>query len=469
MLETIPSNRIEKKGFQKMTKEATTTKKMDLIHGPIGKSLFLFALPMLIGNLFQQFYNMADSVIVGQFVGENALAAVGASYALTTVFISIAVGGGIGASVLTSRYLGAEDYYHLKLSVHTSLLSFLVFSILLGIGGYLFSPAILRALNTPPVVQEQADLYLRIYFLGLPFLFMYNILSSIFNALGKSRIPLYFLIFSSVLNVVLDLFMVRVLHLAVAGVAIATVIAQGISAVLSFVVLLKLLRNYPVAEKVKPFDLDYFGRMLNIAVPSILQQSIVSIGMMLVQSVVNGFGEAMLAGFSAAMRIESICVVPLAAVGNAVSTFVAQNLGAGQKDRAQKGYYVSYGILLGFAGVILVVLELFNVPIIQSFLGADSSPQALATGVDYLKFMGFFFLMLGLKMSTDGALRGAGDMKVFTVANLLNLGIRVSFAYLFAPILGIRAVWIAVPIGWTANYVVSFARYATGKWKKIEM
>lgn len=452
-----------------MGKNTVQTRKIDLVQGPIGRSLFLFALPMIIGNLFQQLYNMADSIIVGQYVGENALAAVGASYALTTVFISIAVGGGIGASVLTSRYLGAEDYGNLRLSVNTSLISFLVFSVVLGGFGFLFSPAILRVLNTPPLAQEQADIYLRIYFLGLPFLFMYNILSSIFNALGKSRIPLYFLIFSSVLNVALDLFMVRVMGLEVAGVAIATVIAQGLSAVLSFLVLERLMKQYPDTGRQRLFDREYFWKMLSIAVPSILQQSIVSIGMMLVQSVVNGFGEARLAGFSAAMRIESICVVPLAAMGNAVSTFVAQNMGAGQTERAAKGYRVSYGILLGFALLIMVVLELFHVPIIQSFLGSDSSVQALETGSSYLKFMGFFFLMLGLKMSTDGALRGAGDMKVFTWANLLNLGIRVSFAYIFAPVMGIQAVWMAVPIGWTANYVVSFARYCTGKWKKIDI
>lgn len=452
-----------------MSREYTKTKKYDLTKGKIGSSLFWFALPMLVGNLFQQFYNMVDSVIVGRFVGENALAAVGASYALTTVFISIAVGGGIGASVLTSRYLGAEDYPNLRISVNTSLLSFLVFSVLLGGFGFFFSPAILEALNTPVTVQLQAVAYLRIYFLGLPFLFMYNILSSIFNALGRSRIPLYFLIFSSLLNVVLDLFMVRVLHMGVEGVAIATVIAQGICAVLSFVVLLRLMRAFPKEDKTVLFHKGYFTKMLCIAVPSILQQSIVSIGMMLVQSVVNGFGEAALAGFSAAMRIESICVVPLSAMGNAVSTFVAQNIGADKKERAEKGYFVSYGILFAFALVIMVSLELFNVPIIQSFLGEESSAEALNTGVQYLKFMGFFFLMLGLKMSTDGALRGAGDMKVFTIANLVNLTIRVAGAYIFAPIIGIQAVWMAVPVGWTANYIISFARYCTGKWKKIEI
>lgn len=443
--------------------------KIDLLNGRIGSSLFLFALPILMGNLFQQFYNMADSVIVGRFVGENALAAVGASYALTTVFISLAVGGGIGASVLTSRYLGAGDYRNMHISINTSLSTFLGFSVILGLLGYLFSPMILQGLNTPENVQLQAEEYLRIYFVGLPFLFMYNVLSSIFNALGRSRIPLFFLIFSSVLNVVLDLFMVTVLHMGVAGVAVSTVVAQGLSAVLSFIVLRHLLKRYPQTEGVPLFDKEYCGKMLRIAIPSILQQSIVSIGMMLVQSVVNGFGEAALAGFSAAMRIESICVVPLSAMGNAVSTFTAQNIGAGKRDRAVKGYHVSYGILIAFSLVIMVILEGFHTPIIESFLGGDISAEALETGVSYLKFMGFFFLLLGLKMSTDGMLRGAGDMKVFTFANLLNLTIRVIFSHVFAPVLGIQAVWIAVPFGWAANYLVSFARYRTGKWKRIEI
>ena len=238
---------------------------------------------------------------------------------------------------------------------------------------------------------------------------------------------------------------------------------------LSFCVLKRLLKQYTKEDNIPYWDRDYFGKMLRIAIPSTLQQSIVSIGMMLVQSVVNGFGEAALAGFSAAMRIESICVVPLSAMGNAVSTFTAQNIGAGKRERAVKGYQVSYGLIAVFALIIMLALELFHTPIIESFLGEDISAEALQTGVEYLKFMGFFFILLGLKMSTDGMLRGAGDMKVFTFANLLNLTIRVVFSYVFAPVMGIRAVWIAVPVGWAANYLVSFARYRTGKWKRIEI
>ena len=208
-------------------------------------ALLIFALPMMLGNFFQQAYTMADSVIVGRFVGEEALAAVGASYSLTNVFISIAIGGGVGASVITSQTFGSRDYSRMKRSVSTALLSFLAISLVLGAGGLLFSRQIMVLLRTPENILQDASTYLNIYFLGLPFLFMYNVLSSMFNALGRSRIPLYLLIFSSVLNVALDIYMVTALSMGVAGVAWATLIAQGISAVLSFVIFLRGLKSYP--------------------------------------------------------------------------------------------------------------------------------------------------------------------------------------------------------------------------------
>ena len=439
------------------------TNSADMLTGSPFWAMVYFAIPMMIGNLFQQFYNMADSAIVGKFVGENALAAVGASYSLTNVFICIAIGGGVGASVLTSQYFGSKAYRSLKTSVYTALTSFFAISLLLAVFGAVTSPAIMAWLRTPENIFSEAVLYLRIYFIGLPFLFMYNVLASVFNALGKSKIPLYFLIFSSILNVLMDLFMVLVLGLGVAGVALATIIAQGISAIISFAVLLRYLNSQP--EQGIFFDGEMFGRMTKIALPSILQQSIVSIGMMLVQSVVNSFGSAALAGYSAGMRIESICVVPMAAMGNAVSTFTAQNIGAGQKDRVVQGYHAAYRIVAFFGIVILVILETCNQGIIGAFLGDDSTEIALSTGISFLKFMGLFFTMIGLKMITDGVLRGAGDMTVFTISNLVNLGIRVSFSFIMAPILGMPAVWYAVPIGWTANYLISFFQYRTGKWR----
>lgn len=430
------------------------------------RALLVFAFPMIIGNLFQQFYTMADSVVVGQFVSENALAAVGASYSLTNVFISIAIGGGIGASVVTSRTFGSRDYTAMKRSVYTALLAFLALSILLGAFGLWKGSDIMLLLNTPANVLDQATEYLNIYFLGLPFLFMYNVLSAMFNALGRSRIPLYLLIFSSIFNIVLDIYMVYSLGLGVAGVAWATLIAQGISAIAAFLLFFKEISAYE-AEPTSFFDVHELKAMMRIALPSILQQSTVSIGLMLVQSVVNSFGSEMLAGFSAAMRVESLCIVPMAAMGNAISPYTAQNIGAKQFERVRKGYRSAYGIVAVFAVLICLILELFHNPIITIFMGENGSQLAIDTGTNYMKFMGWFFGMIGLKMITDGVLRGAGDMKMFTIANLVNLGLRVCFAVTMAPRFGIAMVWYAVPMGWTANYIISFLEYRTGKWRKL--
>lgn len=441
-------------------------RKLDLINGNPGTSLLRFALPMIIGNMFQQFYNMADSIIVGNFVGEDALAAVGASYSFTTVFIMIAIGGGIGASVLTSQYLGAGQYEKMKTSIHTFLWTFLAVSMILALFGFIYNPTVLRLLKTPENILNDAILYLQIYFIGLPFTFMYNILSADFNALGKSQIPLALLIFSSLLNIVLDLVMVQVFHAGVAGVAIATVIAQGVSSVLSFIILMNVLKKYAWKKKAKMFDVSMFVIGTKMAIPSIIQQSIVSIGMLLTQSAVNVFGSSALAGYSAGTRLESLCIVPMIATGNAVSTFTAQNLGAGKEERVRKGYRAAYVIIIGFGISLILISQLFHNPIVSIFVNGETSPVAFATGNAYFQFCGWFFSFLGFKAITDGILRGAGDTTVYMVANLVNLAIRVSVAKLASPIFGIQVIWYAVPMGWLANYLISFVWYRTGNWKQ---
>ena len=427
-------------------------------------ALLIFSLPIIIGNLFQQTYTMVDSAIAGRFVGERALAAIGASNSLTNIFICIAIGGGIGASVTISRYFGEKNFTMMKTAINTALIAFLVISILLGAVGLLFSRSIMIVLNTPDDTLDMAVVYLNIYFLGMPFLFMYNVLSSIFNALGKSRIPLAFLIFSSMLNILLDWISVTTFQMGIAGVAWATLIAQGISALLSFVVLKAQLKKIGGSSE-QVFSQIELLTMSRIALPSILQQSTVSIGMMLVQSVVNGFGSETLAGFSAAMRIEAMCIVPMAGIGNALSSYTAQNLGAGKKERVVQGYHAATGMIIGCAILIYAALELFHGPIIELFLGKSGTMAAMQTGNSYLLFMEWFFCLFGFKMTVDGLLRGSGDMKMFTVANLVNLTIRVALAMTLAPRFGIAFVWYAVPIGWLANWIISFAQYRTGKWQ----
>lgn len=437
-----------------------------LIHDKPAKALAAFTVPMIIGNFFQKFYTMADSVIVGRFVSEDALAAIGASYSFTNVFICVAIGGGVGAAVITGHYLGSRNYQKMVQSATTALLSFLCLSVLLSAIGLIFGRSFMTYLNTPENILDMATDYLNIYFWSLPFLFMYNVISAIFNAIGKSRIPLYLLIFSSLLNILLAIFMVYHLGLGVRGAAWATFIAQGVSVLLSALLLFKEFKKY-ASYLQKPFDPLALSEMSKVALPSILQQSTVAIGMLLVQSVVNSFGSEVLAGFSSAMRVESLCVVPMAAIGNAMSSYTAQNLGAGKAERVRKGYHAANLFVFLFAISSCIILELFHTPIVRLFLGGGGTQLAYETGTGYLRFMGFFFVLIGLKMSTDGLLRGAADMKMFTIANFTNLTIRVVMAVTLAPRFGIAMVWFAVPIGWLVNYIISYFQYRTGKWKTI--
>ena len=440
------------------------------------KALTVFAMPMILGSFFQQVYNMADSIIVGQFVGSSALAAVGACAALTNVFICVALGAGVGAGVLVSRYFGARDYSKMKTIVSTSLISFLVLSIFLGVFGFCFSHLMMSVLQTPADILNEAVLYLRVYFVGFPFLFMYNILSTMFTSIGESTIPLallifssmlnilmvqlpskdpsIYLIFSSMLNILMDLWMVAGLGLGVFGAALATLIAQGISAVLSLLIFLCRMRRYE--SRFDWFDRQELHSMLQIAVPSVLQQSTVSIGMMIVQAVVNPFGTQALAGYSATMRVENVFSLIFVSIGNAISPYVSQNLGAKKIERIKKGYHAALVLDICFAVLAFMIIESLHTQISSLFLGKDGTALAYQVSGNYMRWLGYFFTFMGIKMATDGVLRGLGIMRPFLVANMVNLAIRLSVALIFAPRFGIAFVWLAVPAGWFANFLISY-------------
>ena len=420
-----------------------------LITDPPLKALTVFAMPMILGSFFQQVYNMADSIIVGQFVGSSALAAVGACAALTNVFICVALGAGVGAGVLVSRYFGAKNYGKMKTIVSTSLISFLILSVVLGVFGFCFSHFMMSGLQTPADILEEAVLYLRVYFVGFPFLFMYNILSTMFTSIGESKIPLGLLIFSSILNIFMDLWMVAGLGLGVFGAALATLIAQGISAVFSFLIFLSRMRQYK--SSFSRFDRQELYSMLRIA------QSTVSIGLMIVQAVVTPFGTPALAGYAATMRVENVFSLIFVSIGNAVSPFVSQNLGAKKIERIKKGYHAALVLDLCFAVLAFVVIETLHTPISSLFLGKDGTALAYQVSGDYMRWLGYFFIFMGIKMATDGVLRGLGIMRPFLIANMVNLAIRLSVALICAPRFGIDFVWLAVPAGWLANFLVSYA------------
>ena len=421
-------------------------------------ALFIFALPMIIGNFFQQMYTMADSAVVGRYVGEEALAAVGVSYSLTTVFICIAIGGGIGASVTVSRYFGAKMYKRMKTAVFTAFIAFLAVSIFLGVFGLMFSKKIIILLNTPSNVIDMAVEYLNIYFLGLPFLFMYNVVSSMFNALGKSKIPLYFLIFSSVLNIILDILLVTRFNMGVVGVAWATFIAQGISSLLAFAVLLKRVHGIK-SGTYKKFSIRMLGHISRIAIPSILQQSFVSVGNLFIQSRVNSFGSDVIAGYSAAIKLNTFAITSFSTLGNAMSSYTAQNTGARKLLRIPEGLKAGIVMLIVVSLPFFIAYFVFPNTMMNIFV-KSSEAGIIDVGRIFLKIVTPFYFVISAKLTFDGILRGAGRMRAFMASTFTDLLLRVILAYVFSYALNSEVgIWLSWPVGWTIAAVISAVFY----------
>lgn len=442
--------------------------KGSMVNGNPAKALIGFTLPMVAGNLFQQFYNIMDSIIVGNVVGEEALAAVGASTAITMLFVMVAIGTGIGCSVVISQLFGAKQLEKMKTAISTALSSILGFSIFLSIVGSVINRGLMRLMATPDNILEDAADYMQIYFFGFAFLFLYNAFSAIFNALGDSRKPLLFLMFSSLLNIGLDLYFVAELGMGVAGVAWATLIAQGISAFLSFFFLMRKLRGMETKEFAK-FDASLLVNMIKVAIPTIVQQSIVSVGMLLIQSAVNRFGSSFLAGYTAATKIDSIAIVPMVAVGNAASTYVAQNMGAKKPERIGQGYRICLLMAAGIGLAIALLLHFTGDSFVGLFLNADSSGEAIAIGASYLSTVSMFYFVMGIMNVSNGVLRGAADMGWFLCSSLCNLTVRVSLTYALADATGGMIIIWANPAGWSIGLAIALFRYFQGGWKQKEI
>lgn len=439
--------------------------KGSMITGNPTKALIAFTLPMVGGNLFQQFYNIVDSIIVGNVVGEDALAAVGASTAITMLFVMVAIGTGIGCSVVISQLFGANQLAKMKTAISTALLSILGFSVFLSVLGMVINKGILRLMGTPDNIFAEASDYLQIYFYGFVFLFLYNAFSAIFNALGDSTKPLLFLMFSSILNIGLDLFFVAKLQMGVQGAAWATLISQAISAVLSFSFLLKKLRKIET-ESFKRYDVDMLKRMVTVAIPTIVQQSIVSVGMLLIQSVVNRFGSTFMAGYTAAIKIEGIAITPMVAVGNAASTYVAQNMGAKKPERIGEGYRICLMMAAGIGAFIAIFLHFAGEEVVGTFMNSSTSAEAISIGAEYLSIVSMFYFVMGLMNVSNGILRGAADMKWFLACSLCNLATRVILTYALAGVTAGKIIMWANPIGWLVGLLIAVFRYFQGGWKK---
>mgnify|MGYP003302974647 FL=1 len=437
----------------------------DLTVGEPRKILWQFALPMFISVIFQQLYNIADSVIVGNFAmhGEEALAAVGASYPITMIFMAIALGCNTGCAVVISQLFGAKKYREMKTAVSTTLLASFVISIVLTVCGLLFSRGMLKMISTPENIFTDADVYLKIYIGGFIFLFFYNVVTGIFTSLGDSKTPLYFLIGSSVSNIILDYVFVAMLHWDVAGVAWATFVCQGIACVLALFTLQKRLKSIEVGEKAESFSWPMLKKVMAFAIPSILQQSFVSVGNIFVQNLINSFGSSVIAGYSAAIKINTFAVTCFSTTGNAVSSFTAQNVGAGYYDRVKQG--LKSGLLMGLIiGIPFFVSGFFGGGILIKLFMKEQSTVALETGVQFLKIVAPFYFVIPMKLITDGLLRGSGAMRYFMISTFSDLILRVALGYILAVPFGTTGIWMSWPIGWTIGTVLSLWFYKKGVW-----
>ncbi len=443
----------------------------DLTEGKPSRKLFWFSLPLLLSVAFQQLYQMADSMIVGRFAatpeaGELALAAVGASYPITQLFVAVATGVNIGTSVLVSQLFGAKRFLRMKTAISTALLTTTVIALVLTLTGALGTDAMMAALQTPDNIFTDGSLYLRVYVFGLLFLFLYNVCTGIFNAMGDSRTPLFLLILSSVANVALDLLFVARFRWGVAGVAWATFIAQGGAGVLALILLLRRTHSFDTNGHFLLFSPDMLRRLTNYAVPSIAQQSFVSVGNVVIQFYVNMCGATVIAGFSAATKVNMFALTCCMSFASGLSSYVAQNIGARKLDRIgpglKAGAAFSIGLALGFTAIYLPFAE----QLVGLFIPAGSASGVTAVGRQFLFIVVPFYIIVCIKFVCDSVLRGAGAMRPFMVTTFSDLILRVGFTIvLFAPFRE-AGIWASWPLGWFLGSGLSVLFYKKGTWKK---
>ncbi|MBQ1743088.1 MAG: polysaccharide biosynthesis C-terminal domain-containing protein, partial [Oscillospiraceae bacterium] len=400
----------------------------DLTVGKPSSVLWRFCLPLFGSIIFQQLYNIADSWVSGKFIGENALAAVGNSYEITLIFIAFAFGCNMGCSVVVSQLFGAKDYRQVKTAVFTAMLMTGAVCLVLMVFGLAGCRGLLALLHTPQEAMADSALYLKIYVLGLPFMFFYNVATGTFAALGDSRTPFLFLALSSTANIGMDVLFVTAFGMGVDGVAWATFICQGISCVLAMVVVLRRMRTLTTGMGRAPiFSAALLKKIAVIAVPSTLQQSFISVGNLVIQGVINGFGTGVMAGYSAGVKLNNLVITSFTTLANGISNYTAQNIGAAKRNRVRQGLQaglkmvwllcVPFCLLYFFAGEALV-----------RFFMDEPTELALKTGIVFLRILSPFYFVVSVKLAADGVLRGAGMMRQFMIATFTDLILRVTLA-----------------------------------------
>lgn len=431
----------------------------DLTVGKPGAVLRRFCLPLFASVIFQQLYNIADSWVAGRFIGQNALAAVGNSYEITLIFIAFAFGCNMGCSVTVSGFFGAKDYNRMKSAVYTAMLATGIVCACMMVSGLVFSDSLLQWIKTPEEVLAGSKQYLDIYLWGLPFLFFYNLSTGIFSALGDSRTPFVFLVISSLSNIVLDVLFVTAFQMGVSGVAWATFLCQGVSCVLAVITVLKRLRKFKSVGSAKWFDWMILKKFLSIAIPSTLQQSFISVGNIIIQSIINGFGTEVMAGYSGAIKLNNLVITSFTTLGNGMSNYTAQNLGAGKLDRIEDGFKAGLRLVWILCLPFAFAYFFFGRNLMEFFL-KEPTQAALSSGFAFLRIVSPFYFVVAAKLVTDGILRGSGRMGQFMTATFTDLILRVILAFAFSgTALKSIGIWCAWPVGWTVATVMSLCYY----------
>ncbi len=437
----------------------------DLTQGNEYKLIINFAIPMLIGNIFQQFYNIVDSIIVGQFIGKNALAAIGTSFPIFFLLVSAVIGIGMGATVVLSQYFGAKDYENVRKTVETTYIFIIVLSILLTALGLAFDKAVLKFLKTPPEILPQALIYLNTIIGGSIFLFSYNMLAALLRGLGDSKSPLYYLIISTITNIILDLIFILIFHWGVFGAAFATVISQAVAFFIGMVHIKRKNISFLLIGSIKKikFHSKIFKLSFKIGLPGAIQHIFISAGVMALLKIINKFGPDAVAAFTIGGRIDSFSFLPGFSISASIATFAGQNLGAGKIKRAIKGLKFSILIISGLSILITILVFLLQKYLILIF---NKDPRVIDFGTKYISVVALFYIIVNNMFIFNGFLRGAGATVVPMISSFLGLWIvRIPFAIYFSDKMGIIGIWWAIPTAWTAGLITSAIYFFTYKWK----
>lgn len=435
----------------------------DLTTGHEGRSIFLFAMPMFIGSLFQQLYNTADSIIVGRFIGKNAMAAVSGANPIMFLLASLLIGICLGFSILLSQFYGSKDTEKVVATIDTASIFVVLSSIVITILGLTFCGSILKFMNTPSIVFDQSKLYLTIIFAGIFFSAGYNFISSVLMGLGDSVTPLYFLIFASILNILLDLVFIVKLGMGVEGVAFATVISQGASFIISVIYLNKKHPLLKIKMKNLIYDNDIFKMGLKLGIPSGIQQMLFAFGNIALQTLVNNYGTSAMAAFGAGSKVETFIALPIMNLGSAVSTFVAQNIGAGEKERVKRGVKSSIKMALYMSLVISALIIIYRSNLILLF---NSDKDVVSIGSQYLLIIGPFFVFIGISFILSSAIKGAGDSMFAMLSSVFSLWlVRIPAAYILSKFFGVNGIWMGIPIGWILGLIITYVYYRLGYWR----